>query len=252
MTTYCKIWYDDSVFGSESYFTGTTVYYDIRRYNIRTWLVGSWIRDSTTYCGEKIIPSFVVRTIFSATRVWGISIMFNSSTLQLCNSATLQRFLLCPPQNQPKQHLSYVIITTKEKNMSSMMFLIVVAVMMMANVEAFSSSMGRRAIQVSKNRESFSVLNAQAEKAQSPFQRKNLPILGAAIGLTALTFQLFILAPYHEVLTKQFETLEVRQLESLLFVHREHSKLTHHFLSYRGLQCHFSLLQRAKLLRIRS
>ena len=92
-----------------------------------------------------------------------------------------------------------------------MMFLVVVGVLMMAaNVEAFSSAVGRRAIQVSKNRESFSVLNAQAEKAQSPFQRKNLPILGAAIGLTALTFQLFILAPYHEVLTKQFETLEVR------------------------------------------
>ena len=41
------------------------------------------------------------------------------------------------------------------------------------------------------------------------FRRKNLPIFGAAVGLTALFFQIFILYPWHELLRDDFSALEV-------------------------------------------
>jgi hypothetical protein len=53
-------------------------------------------------------------------------------------------------------------------------------------------------------------LNVQAEvEKDSLFQRKNLPVLGVAIGLTALSFQLFVLYPWHETLRDDFSNLEV-------------------------------------------
>lgn len=54
-------------------------------------------------------------------------------------------------------------------------------------------------------------LSAQAElERDGLFQRKNLPVLGVAIGLIALSFQVFILYPWHEVLRDDFSTLEVK------------------------------------------
>lgn len=54
-------------------------------------------------------------------------------------------------------------------------------------------------------------LNVQAEVESSGiFKRKNLPVLGVAVGFTALSFQMFILYPWHERLSEDFSTLEVR------------------------------------------
>ena len=41
------------------------------------------------------------------------------------------------------------------------------------------------------------------------FRRKNIPILGVAVGLTALCFQVLILYPWHELLRNDFTALEV-------------------------------------------
>ena len=60
-------------------------------------------------------------------------------------------------------------------------------------------------------------LCAKAEVEQDGiFRRKNLPVFGVAIGLTALFFQVFILYPWHEVLRDDFSTLEVKIQHPLL------------------------------------
>ena len=41
------------------------------------------------------------------------------------------------------------------------------------------------------------------------FRRKNIPIFGVAVGLTALCFQVMVLYPWHERLRDDFSTLEV-------------------------------------------
>lgn len=41
------------------------------------------------------------------------------------------------------------------------------------------------------------------------FVRRNLPVFGAFIGLTALSFQMFILYPWHETLRNDFDSLQV-------------------------------------------
>eukprot|EP01033_Poteriospumella_lacustris_P003123 gene3123-2296_t len=44
--------------------------------------------------------------------------------------------------------------------------------------------------------------------AEKPFSRENLPFYGAAVGLTAFSFQVMVLYPWHEELSTQFSAIQ--------------------------------------------
>lgn len=51
--------------------------------------------------------------------------------------------------------------------------------------------------------------------AEKPFSRENLPFYGAAVGLTAFSFQVMVLYPWHEELSTQFSAIQVCEATSM-------------------------------------
>lgn len=45
--------------------------------------------------------------------------------------------------------------------------------------------------------------------AEKPFSKENIPFYGAAVGITALSFQVMVLYPWHEELSTQFSAIQV-------------------------------------------
>lgn len=48
--------------------------------------------------------------------------------------------------------------------------------------------------------------------AEKPFSKENVPFYGAIVGVTALTFQVLVLYPWHEELSYQFSAIQVTPL----------------------------------------
>lgn len=49
---------------------------------------------------------------------------------------------------------------------------------------------------------------------KQPFSRENIPFYGAVVGLTALSFQISVLYPWHHELSDQFAAIEVSHMHT--------------------------------------
>ena len=67
------------------------------------------------------------------------------------------------------------------------------------------------------HRRNYGLHQTSSDEQSGLFRRKNIPILGVAVGFTALCFQVLILYPWHELLRNDFTALEVRHLPPLIY-----------------------------------